>query len=127
MIHVLNASVLQRSAEREVIEERKMLNIFAKPDSARMRTNRHAELGRHQQHCQYLVYAPKTTAIDLAKANRVGLQQLFEYHAILTVFAGCYPDGCNRAGNLRMAQHVIGRGRLFNPVRIERSEERRVG
>jgi len=40
MIDVLNDSILKRSTDRDVIEERQMLNVFAKPDSARMRTNR---------------------------------------------------------------------------------------
>ena len=119
MIDILYDSVLKGSADRDVIEERKMLNIFAKPDSAGMWTNRHAELCRHQQHGQHLIHSAETTAIDLTETDRVGLHQLFEDHPVLTMFAGRHANGLDRTRNLRMAQHVIGRGRLLYPIRVE--------
>ena len=60
-----------------------MLDLFAQSDAASVRTDRDAELRRHEQHGQDFVDAAESTAIDLAKLNCAGLQELLEDHAVV--------------------------------------------
>src|SRR2546421_11378535 len=72
--HVLDNAVLQRAADRDVVEERKMLHIFRQANAAGVWTDRDAELGGHEENRQDLVYPTDAASIDLADANGVGLK-----------------------------------------------------
>src|SRR5881394_1119926 len=99
---VLHDSIIERSAHGDVIKQRKMLDIFAKSDAARMRANRHPVFRRHENHCQYFIHSRETATVDLAKTDRIGLHQLFEDHSILTSLAGGHADWGDRFGYLRV-------------------------
>jgi len=71
---VLDHAVLQRAADRDVVEERKMLHIFRQANAAGVWTDRDAELGGHEENRQDLVYPTDAASIDLADANGVGLK-----------------------------------------------------
>src|SRR6266496_6801490 len=119
MVDIFDDSILQRGAHGNVIEQRKVLHILAQPDAARVRAYWYLELRSHQQDGEHFVYAAETTAINLAKPDGFGLQQLLEDHAILAVLPSCHSDGRQGFGNFRVTEYVIGRCRLFNPVRLK--------
>src|SRR4051812_1753608 len=73
MVHVLSDATFERRTHRDVVEERKVLYVFAQPDTAGMRTNRHAEFFGHEDDRQDLVHSAQTTTVDLAEANRLRL------------------------------------------------------
>ncbi len=50
-----------------------MLYILTQADATGMRTNGNAKLRGHENYREHFVHAGQTTAIDLAKADRVGL------------------------------------------------------
>ncbi len=49
---VLDHAVLQRAANRDVVEEREMLHIFTQANASRVRADRDAELGGHKENRQ---------------------------------------------------------------------------
>src|SRR5437899_12718346 len=71
---VLDHAVLQRTANRDVVEEREMLHIFTQANTARVWADRDAELGGHEKNRQDLVYPADATSIDLADTDGVGLK-----------------------------------------------------
>src|SRR3982751_1444124 len=73
MIDKLDLATLQGSADGYVVKDRKMLHVFAEPDTARVRTDGNAEFGRQQEHGDHLINAGEPAAIDLAKVDRPGL------------------------------------------------------
>src|ERR1043165_2069736 len=109
MINVFGDAILEGRAHGDVIEQREMLNVFAKAYPTRVWTHRHLELCGHQNHRQDFVDTGETATVDLAEANRIRLQKLFEDHAILASLTG---------------RHADRRHRFRDPGR---SEERRVG
>src|SRR5437868_12130504 len=85
VLDVLENPVLERPADRDVIEQRDVLHVLAKADPAGVWTDRHAELGRQEEHRQHLVQAAQAACIQLAEADRLSLEQLLEDHAVLAV------------------------------------------
>ena len=71
---VLDHAVLQRAADRDVVEEREMLHIFRQANAARVWTDRDAELGGHEENRQNLVYSTDAASIDLTDADGIGLK-----------------------------------------------------
>src|SRR5947209_3921469 len=74
VIDIFDDTVLQRGTDRDVIEDRDMLHIFAETNAARMWTHRHAKFRGHQQNSQHLVDSTHAASINLAKADSIGLQ-----------------------------------------------------
>src|SRR5215813_526771 len=111
------SSIFERAANSDVIEDREMLDVFAKTYTSRVRANGHAEFCSHQQDRDNLVNAGKSATVDLAKIDRTGLKQLLEHHTIVTMFAGCDPNRRHRLPNGRMTENVVRVGRLFDPKR----------
>ena len=89
-----------------------------------MRTDRHAELGRHQDDRQILVDAAQPAAVDLAEVDGAGLKQLLEEDTVRAVLAGGHANAepAHCGGNFRMAQHIVRARRLFDPPRGERRQ-----
>jgi hypothetical protein len=84
----------------------------------------HAELGRHQQHREHLVDAADAAGVDLAGADRVGLQQLLEDDPVGRDLAGGHPaPPAGQSATARAIrawpEHVVGVGRLLDPVRVD--------
>ena len=77
-----------------------------------------------QDHGEVLVDAAQPAAVDLAEADRLGLQQLLEDHAVGGVLAGRHADRRDRPGDRRVAQHVVRAGRLLDPPQVERRQRR---
>ena len=122
VIDELAHAVLQGGADAGIVDHRDVLDEFAEPDTPRMRTDRHTELRREQQHGEVLVYAAETAGINLAEGDRACLQQLLEEDSVHPVFSGRHadPERLHRAGNGGMPQDVVGGGGFLNPPRFER-------
>src|SRR5229473_4461612 len=108
MIDILDNAILKRGANRYVVDQRKVLNIFAQTNAASMRAHRYAELCRHQHHRKHFVHAAEPAAIYLAKADGAGLQELFEDHSILAVFSGGDANWRDGLRDFRVAQNIVG-------------------
>lgn len=98
-----------------------MNDIFAQPYTTSMRTNRHTELRSHEQNAQDFIDTGKSTTVNLNDIDRVCLQQLFEDHSVVGVFAGSdadsvrlqsFTDGC-------VTENVVRSRRLLDkPVEL---------
>src|SRR6185312_6322289 len=121
MIHKFESPPFQRSADSDVIDNREMLDIFTKPNSAGMRANGDSKSLSQQQNCEHLINTTQSAAIDLTELHSTRLQELFEHHPIVTMLAGCDSNRRNRSRDCSMAQNVIGIGGFFDPKRFESS------
>ena len=92
-----------------------------------MRADRHPKLGGQQEHGQDLVQATEPAGVHLAVANRLGLEELFEDHAVLAVLARRDLDRGNGAGDGGVAEHIVWARRLLDPVGPELGEALDVG
>src|ERR1022692_3979508 len=94
-----------------------VLGVFAKAHAAGVRADGHAELRGKEQHRNDLVHTAQPARVDLAARDRLGLEQLLEHHAILAVLARGDADaeGGKGPGDRRVAEDVIGAGRLLDP------------
>ena len=84
---------------------------LAQAHAARVRADRDAGLGRHEQHREDLIDATKAASVDLAHADRVGLQQLLEHHPVVDVLAGRHATGATAraiAAWPRMSSGLVG-------------------
>src|SRR5918911_2396617 len=119
VVNVFEDAILQRGADGYVVKDGEVLNVLAQSYAASVRADGDIELRGHQEHSEHFVDAAQTTAIYLTKFYRAGLQQLFKDDAVLAVLACGDADGCNPARDSRVAEHIVWRGRLFDPVRLE--------
>src|SRR5207245_10766138 len=85
VLDVLEDGVFEGPADGDVIEQRDGLHVLAKAARAGMWADRHAELGRQEEHRQHLVQAAEAACIQLAEADRLSLEELLEDHAVLTM------------------------------------------
>ena len=63
-------SILQRTADADVIDHGQVLHIFAKSDASCVRANRNVEFGGEEQNGKNFVHATDSTAIDLTDSDR---------------------------------------------------------
>ena len=98
-----------RARHRHVVEHRQVLDHLAQPDAARVRADRHAELGREQQDRDVLVDPGHPGGVDLDVRDRAELEQLFE----------------DRRGSARARRSPPGSAR--RPRRSRRGRARRPG
>ena len=122
VVDVFDHPALERARHADVVDDRQVLDELAQPDAAGMGTDRHAELGRHEQDSKHLVDSAEARGVDLAHADRVGLEELLEHHPVVDVLAGRDADRGERPGDRRVAEDVVGARRLLDPVRVELGE-----
>src|SRR5436190_21519510 len=122
VVDELAHAVLERRADRDVVEHGGVLRVFAEPDAAGMRADRHAELGRQEDHREYLVHAAQSATVELADVDRLELEQLLEDDPVLHVLARRDTHGRHRLADPAMAEDVVGARRLFDPPRIDLRE-----
>src|SRR5258706_906332 len=113
MIDIFDSSAFERPTHGNVIKNRKMLDVFAKPNTSGVRTNRYAEFRGHKKHGNYFVHSGKTTAVDLTKVDRASLQQLLEHHPVVTMFSGRDSYRCHSLTDDSVAENVIRTGRFL--------------
>ena len=65
---------------------------------------------------------PPAGRVDLAHADRVGLEQLLEHDPVVDVLAGGHPDRRHGTGDRGVAEDVVRARRLLDPVRVELGE-----
>ena len=119
VIDELGDAIVHAARHGDVIEHRQVLHQLAQPDAARMRTDRHAELRRHQDHCEVLVDAAEAATVDLAEVDGPRLQELLEHDAVGAVLACGHADRPHRLRGSPHAEDVVGAGLLLDPPRIE--------
>src|SRR5919197_795276 len=122
MIDPFDDAPVELAADADVVEDGQVLDVFAQADAAGMRANRHAELRGEEEDRQHLVHTTDATRVDLADVDRLRLEELFEHHPVLDVFARGDGDGRNCAPNRRVPSHVVWARRLFDPPRLELTE-----
>jgi hypothetical protein len=122
MIHELRDAVIHPARDGQVIPHRQVLHQLAQPHAARVRAYRDAELRGHEDHREVLVHAAQPAAVDLAEPDGVGLEELFEQHAVGAVLAGGDADRGDGARNRRVAKHVVWTRRLLDPEQVEARE-----
>src|SRR5581483_676935 len=122
VIDVLDVAIVDGPADRDVVEHREMLDHLAEADAARVRAHRHAELRREQQDRDVLVDATDAARVDLDDVQGAGLQHLLEQDPVVPVLATRDADRRDGAADRGVAEDVVGRGRLFHPVRVELPE-----
>jgi hypothetical protein len=107
VIDVFDHPPLERSTDTNVVDDRQMLDQLAQADAARMGTDRHAGLGRHEEDGEDLVHPAKPAGVDLTDADRIGLEQLLEHDAVVDVFARRDPDRRHGPGDRGMPEDVV--------------------
>src|SRR4029077_20944119 len=122
VVDVLADTVVEGTADGDVVEQRQVLDVFAHADSAGMRAHRHPELGGQQQDGDHLVDTAQPAAVDLAEVDRSRLHELLEHHAVVDVLAGGHADGRDRVTYAAVAEHIVWTGGLFDPPRIHLGE-----
>jgi len=96
-----------------------MLYELAQANTTRVWVHTDPEFGRHEQNGQVLVHTPYSGGVDLHEIHGFCLQQLFEYHAILSVLACRDGHRSDAAADGRVPQNVIGARGLFDPGDVE--------
>ena len=79
--------VLERAADRDIVEQRQVLHVLTETDSARVRADRNPELRGQKKDRDRLVHASDSAGIELTDIDRLGLKQLLEDDAVLNVLA----------------------------------------
>ena len=117
VVDVLDPPTLRRPADGDEVEHREVLDHLAQADAAGVRAHRHAELGGEQEDGEVLVDATDPARVDLHDVDRLGLEQLLEDDPVLHVLAGRDPDRTHGVADGAVAEDVVGRRRLLDPVR----------
>jgi hypothetical protein len=108
MISKFHHHFVETRRNRNEIQSGQMLNQFAEPNAARVRTNWDPAFRRHQHDSDDFVDAADSARINLAKSDRVRLKQLLENHSIGAMFAGRDADAQRpkRFGNFCVAFRI---------------------
>ncbi len=96
-----------------------MLGVLAQPDAAGVRADRNAELRGEEKNRQHLVDSPQPATVELADIDRLELEELLEYDAVLDVLAGRDPEGCDCGADSQMPDDIVRACRLLDPPRID--------
>src|SRR5262249_35869283 len=127
MLDVLADPVLQRGADRDVVEYRQVLHVLAQTDSAAVRADRDAELRRQQQDREHLVHSSQPAGVALAEDDRDELKELLENDAVLEVLARGDAYGSDRIPDPPLSQHISWAGGLLDPPGIYLCQRRHGG
>src|SRR5438477_6600331 len=119
VVDELAHTILERGADRHVVEHRHVLRVLAQPDAARVRADRDAELRSQEDDCKHLVHSSEPAAVQLARVDRAELEQLLEDDAVLYVLSGRDAHGSDRRADPLVPEHVVGARRLLDPERID--------
>src|SRR4030095_12212167 len=115
MVDEFYSPAVERTTHRNIVKDRKVLNIFAKPAAARVRANRDTAFCRHQKHRENFIDAAEPATVDLAEVDRTGLEELLEHNAVVAMLAGSDTDRGDALSDRGMAENVVGTRRLFDP------------
>src|SRR5258708_15379072 len=87
MIDVFAHPVLEAATHGDVVEDRKVLNVFAESHSAGVWAYWHTELRGHEHHGQRLIDAGHAATVELQEADGLRLQKLLEQDPVLADLA----------------------------------------
>src|SRR4029077_2595334 len=99
--------VLERGANRYVVEDREVLDVLTQTHPTGVRADRNAELSGEDQHCQDLVDSTEAAAVDLTEVDCPRLQELLEHHPVLHVFASRDSYRCDRLADALVPEYVV--------------------
>ena len=77
----------------------------------------------HQQYAQDLSDPCETTRVQLYDIQSISLQELFEHHAVVSVFASCNtdPKGLEGSAHSSVSENIIRRCWLFDKPKSVRN------
>src|SRR5581483_5178772 len=119
VVDELADTVLERGADRDVVEHRHVLRVFTQPDAACVRTDRNSELRREQDDREHFVHSSEPAAVQLASIDCAELEELLEDDAVLHVLAGRDAHRRDRRPDALVPEHVVGARRLLDPERVD--------
>lgn len=124
VVYVFDDTIFRRATDGDVIEDGKVLDVFAQADASGVRTNRDAKLRGEQEHRENFVHTAKSGSIDLAESNGVGLHELLEHDPVLAMLARGHTDAerLQFTGDGGVTEHIVRAGRLLDPPRFEGCE-----
>ena len=122
VVDVLDPTAFRAAAHGDEVEHGQVLDHLAEADAPGVWAHRHAELRREQEDGEVLVDPAHPAGVDLHHVDRLGLQELLEDDPVLDVLAGGDPDGAHGVADRAVAENVVGRGGLLDPVRLELGE-----
>jgi hypothetical protein len=115
--------VLERAANRDIVEKRQVLHVLAETDSARVRAHWNPELRSEKKDRDRLVHASDSAGIELADIDRLRLKQLLEDDAVLNVLACCNTNRLYLTPDSRMTENIVRARRLLYPPRVVTSKD----
>ena len=93
LVDILEDTTVHRPGDRNEVDHREMLDIFAKADAAGVRSHRQTVFRGHQEHTQHLVQPAHPAGVDLhqvdGSAGDYGLNTMRFWHiSPVTPFTG---------------------------------------
>lgn len=113
VIHERDPLAVFRPGDRHIVDHRKVMDVFAKPDTAGMRPDQKAEFRRHELHREPLVQSAEATRIDRHEVDGPIRDELLEQDPVLAHLAGSDLDRRETFSDGAMAHDVVGAGRFF--------------
>ena len=107
MIHELTHAAFHRWIETDVVNHDEMRDEFTKSNAASMRTDWNFEVTRERHDGEVVVDSTNSTTIELTDLHAARRKKLLEHHAILTLFARCDFDRCDRARDQCVTEDVV--------------------
>src|SRR5258707_13095625 len=96
-----------------------MLHVLAESNTAGVRAHGNSELCCKQENGDHLIHATQPATVDLTEAYGIGLHELLEDHAILTLFARGNANRRDGLCDCGVTEDVVGARRLLDPPRVE--------
>ncbi len=115
------------AAHADVVDDRQVLDQLAQPDAAGVGQTGTPNSAAISSTARTSFTPPRRQASIWQIESAAGLEELLEHHPVVDVLAGRDADRRHGAGDRRVAEDVVGRGRLLDPVRIELGQPRHPG
>jgi hypothetical protein len=123
MVNIFKNTTFGGARDADVINEGKMLDIFAETNTTSVRANGNIELLGHQKNGKNFIDTGNTARVDLAEIDGFSLEELLEDDSVLNVFtSGNTSARIQSLADSSMTEDIIGRSGLLNEERVERKK-----
>lgn len=123
VVDVFQDTALSGSRDADVINERKMLDVFTETDTTGVGAYRDIELFGHEQDGKDFVDTGNAARVDLAEIDGVCLKELLKDDTVLDMLTGGNSSaGIERLADSGVTQDIVRRGRFLNKVGLELQE-----